>query len=357
MAITQVRSAQVLDATIVSDDLSTEVAGVGISGGAGTPLAVDLDELSAVAIDVAADDFAIVDATDSSTKKESIADLITAVAGNGLSATSGVLAVDLNELSAAVIDVAADSFPFIDATDSGSKQESIADLITAIAGDGLGATSGVLAVNVDDSTIETNADTLRVKALGITNNELALGSVDVDNLSDLRVTEGTGLVADFAAGFLRVDTGTGVSVLTIAAATTTVADDDVSFVEVDSAGAVSNNITGFTQGRIPLAEVTAAAGDITVVADKRAWLDIEEGTTGLVEANFIDNEVPTGDLDGVDVTYTLANTPSPSTSLKVYLNGVRQKEGGGNDYTQAAGVITFAAAPISTDQILADYRF
>ena len=105
-----------------------------------------------------------------------------------------------------------------------------------------------------------------------------------------------------------------------------------------------------------MAEVTAASGDITVVTDRRAWLDIESGGSSLADSNFVDNETPTGDLDGVDVTYTLANTPSPAASLKVYLNGVRQNEGGSNDYTLSGSTITFASAPISTDVILADYR-
>ena len=358
MAITQVRSAQVLNATIVSADLNTEVAGVGIVGGAGTPLALDLNELSAVVVDVSADLVAIEDATDSSTKKESIADIISATAGVGLAATSGVLALDFNELADITIDVAADSITVLDATDSSSKRETVAALMTAVAGNGLGATSGVLAVNVDGSTIEINADTLRVLAAGITNNELALGSVDVDNLSDLRVTEGTGLIADFAAGTVSTDNGTTVTVLSVVAGTTTVADNDTSFVEVDISGTVSNNVVGFTQGRLPLAEVTAVTGDITVVTDKRAWLDIDLGadTTGLTEANFEENEVPVGDLDGVDVTYTLAQTPSPANSLKLYLNGIRQDEGGADDFTLTTNVITFSAAPISTDKILADYR-
>ncbi len=38
----------------------------------------------------------------------------------------------------------------------------------AFAGDGLALAAGVLSVNVDDSSIETNADSLRVKASGIT---------------------------------------------------------------------------------------------------------------------------------------------------------------------------------------------
>ena len=192
MAVTQIRGdVQIKAATVTEAELNTSVAGNGISGGGGTALAVDLNELAAAVVDVAADSIAIVDATDSGSKQESIADFITAVAGVGISAASGVLALDLNELSAVVVDLAADLVAIEDATDGSTKKESFADIFTAAAGDGLGATSGVLAVNVDDSTIETNADTLRVKALGITNNELALASVDVDNLTDLRVTEGT----------------------------------------------------------------------------------------------------------------------------------------------------------------------
>lgn len=41
-------------------------------------------------------------------------------------------------------------------------------IASSAAGDGLALASGVLSVNVDDSTIETNADTLRVKDSGIT---------------------------------------------------------------------------------------------------------------------------------------------------------------------------------------------
>ena len=52
---------------------------------------------------------------------------------------------DLNSLSAGVIDVAADSIGFIDNNDSSnSKKETIVDLIEAIAGTGLTASNGVL---------------------------------------------------------------------------------------------------------------------------------------------------------------------------------------------------------------------
>jgi hypothetical protein len=94
--------------------------------------------------------------------------------------------LSLNEVTDTAIDVANDSFVFIDSDDSNNnKKEAVADLITAIAGDGLGATSGVLAVNVDNSSIEINADTLRIKALGVTNamlvnDSVTVGSTEID---------------------------------------------------------------------------------------------------------------------------------------------------------------------------------
>jgi len=51
------------------------------------------------------------------------------------------------------------------------------------AGAGLGFSSGVLSANVDNSTIEINSDTLRVKDLGITTAKLADDSVDKDKIN------------------------------------------------------------------------------------------------------------------------------------------------------------------------------
>ena len=128
------------------DDIATLFAGTGLAA-ASAVLSVDLNELGAAAVAVASDSIAIIDATDNSTKKESIADLVTAMAGSGLSDSSGVLNVDLSELSAATVNVAADSIMIIDADDSNaSKKESIVDLVSGISGNGLTATNGVMAI-------------------------------------------------------------------------------------------------------------------------------------------------------------------------------------------------------------------
>ena len=81
------------------------------------------------------------------------------------------------------VSVSADSFYFRDA-DGSLKRESLADYAALIAGDGLAAASGALSVGVDDSTIETSADALRLKDAGITLAKMAANSVDSDQYVD-----------------------------------------------------------------------------------------------------------------------------------------------------------------------------
>ncbi len=73
----------------------SDFAGVGLKDDGAENLDVDLYEVAEVVVDVAADSFVIMDNSDTDdTKRETIADLITAIAGTGLTATNGVLSAD-----------------------------------------------------------------------------------------------------------------------------------------------------------------------------------------------------------------------------------------------------------------------
>lgn len=85
-----------IDLVVAADitDINT-ATNSGLDGGVDSgdaTLTLDLHNLAAAAVDVSADSIAIIDANDSNgTRKESIADLATAMAGSGLSASSGQL--------------------------------------------------------------------------------------------------------------------------------------------------------------------------------------------------------------------------------------------------------------------------
>jgi len=81
----------------VAGDIKAVTAGDGLSGGgtSGSPsIALDLNELTAASVNVANDSIAIIDADASNgSKKESIADLATAMAGSNVTASNGQFSV------------------------------------------------------------------------------------------------------------------------------------------------------------------------------------------------------------------------------------------------------------------------
>lgn len=255
--------------------LGAVTAGVGLTKSADT-IDLDLDTLSAAAVDVSADEIAIVDATDGSTKKESIADLATGMAGAGIVASSGALALDINELGAVAVDVANDLVAIEDATDSSTKKESIADIITAVAGVGLAASSGVLAVDLNElsteATFDPTADLIAVVDATDSGSDKALWSVIATAIAGSGITATNGVL---------------------------------------SADSVTDNVT---------------------------------------ESDFVKNvEIATGSQT-VMATFS-GSAAVVSASVQVYLNGLLQEEGAGNDYTivLSTGVVTFLTGLVAGD--------
>ena len=218
---------RIKDGGVDADALASSVAGNGLAGGAGTALSLDLNELSAAAVAVGADSIAIIDADDNSSKKEAIADLVTAMAGDGLAASSGVLAVQVgtnkglaltsDKLEITGSAVADDTFMFFDA-DGSVKEESFADYATAIAGAGLGATSGALrlanatngGLSINTSDMNLDLSDLAAAAVSVANDSIAI--IDADDSNNSKKESIADLVAgiastglDAASGQLSVD--------------------------------------------------------------------------------------------------------------------------------------------------------
>jgi hypothetical protein len=105
---------------------------------------------------------------------------------------------------------------------------------------------------------------------------------------------------------------------------------------------LSNNNVTFQTGAVPQPnDVLAASYRLSV---------------SIPGMSFIDQETPSGAINGVNTAYTLSQTPSPSTSLVVYRNGVRLTSR--VDYTAVGNAITFGSTliPQTGDILLCTYR-
>ena len=74
-------------------------------------------------------------------------------------------------------------------------------------------------------------------------------------------------------------------------------------------------------------------------------------TARTLNLNFY-NEVPSGTINGSNVTFTLANTPYAG-SVSVYLDGLIQRIT--TDYTISGSTITFVTAPGTGQDVYCTY--
>jgi uncharacterized protein YoxC len=73
--------------------------------------------------------------------------------------------------------------------------------------------------------------------------------------------------------------------------------------------------------------------------------------------NFVDAATPSGTINGTNLTFTLAYTPNPLASVKLYKNGLLLAQPG--DYSVSGTTITFASAattPQTGDTLVVSYR-
>jgi len=83
------------------------------------------------------------------------------------------------------------------------------------------------------------------------------------------------------------------------------------------------------------------------------------GSTTSTTTREIFNEVPSGSINGSNVTFALSIVPNPSTSLRVYLNGLRMLTGSNNDYviSGSQSIVFNLPAPETNSNIIVDYKY
>ena len=140
--------------------------GIGLSG---TAFSLDIDGMTDIgAAIVSGDLLPIDDGAGGANRKTTVDRLATLFAGDGLADSSAVIGLDLNELTAAAVNVANDSIAIIDADASnGTRKESIADLATAMAGTGLSASSGQLTASGSGLTYVTGGTVSDVTGIDV----------------------------------------------------------------------------------------------------------------------------------------------------------------------------------------------
>ena len=126
-------------------------------------------------------------------------------------------------------------------------------------------------------------------------------------------------------------------------------------------GASGIKITDGTPGQVMLGTTTSGAalfttvtGDVTLTGAGVTTVNNVAGTGFTKYGNFVFGETPTGALNGVNSTYTLANMPVTGT-VSVMVNGQTLDAGAGNDYTISGVTITMLYTLTATDKIRASY--
>jgi len=258
-------------------------------------------------------------------------------------------------LTAEVLDVSADAIAFVDA-DGVLKQESVVDFMALVDGNGLLATTGVLAVQADGGTITVGASGIKVSDDSIDDGQLNAGAGTPGQV----LTLGTGTTLEWStpandtdelvkatndtgdtAGYLKdVVVNLNAGVVAVDEDSLVILDGTDSIAKLESIADIATGMAG--------SGLTATAG----------VLSVDAVTDNIVESDIVlENLSADIDATGYAGVHALANDPVVS-SVQVFLNGLLQEEGSGKDYTlggTGSKTVTFATAPISGDIVLAHY--
>jgi hypothetical protein len=154
--------------------------------------------------------------------------------------------------------------------------------------------------------------------------------------------------SDITAGAGLLRTG---QVIDIVAADTsmTIGTDNIA-VSRDAAGAV-----GLSTGlKVNVDNLTIEINSNTLRVKAASIGDAQLSTVYQKQANIVTRETPGGTINGTNTAFTLAVAPVAGTE-QLFLNGILQEPGAGNDYTISGVNITMLAAPVTGDRLKVNY--
>ena len=311
----------------------SDFAGTGLKDEGSENLAVDLNGVASATM-VAGDSIVFIDANDSNaTKKESFADLVTLLAGDGLQNASNTIAIDASEIAGAGLEASGENL-IVSAGQTGITSVTNTSLVVGRDNDNLikFSTDNKIIFEVggsDNITFDANghvtASGLTVSgkisaSSGITGSLQGTASF-VDSLAGAALADGKIPIGD-TNGVVAEQTLTGALSIT-RAGVTSLADDAVVTAKI--------NDSAVTTAKINDDAVTGAklANDITIANDLTVSNDLT--VTGNLQVNGTTTQVQVANLN-VEDRFILLNSGSDSGD-----GGIIVQTGGGTGNKTGAG--------------------